>query len=60
MKKRNRHSTERNENYENTESDGITVELYKIFWNDIKTYYIQSLNYSFQTSKTIRTQGKNS
>ena len=27
-------------------SDGITVEFYKIFWNDIKLFLIQSLNYS--------------
>ena len=29
-------------------SDGITTEFYKIFWNDIKTYLINSLNYSLQ------------
>ena len=28
-------------------SDGITIEFYKIFWNDIKTHLINSLNYSF-------------
>ena len=28
-------------------SDGITVEFYKIFWGDIKTYIINSINYSF-------------
>ena len=28
-------------------SDGITAEFYKIFWQDIKTYLINSINYSF-------------
>ncbi len=27
-------------------SDGLTVEFYKIFWNDIKQYYIDSINFS--------------
>ena len=30
-------------------SDGITVEFYKSFWNDVKEFYINSINYSFQT-----------
>ena len=30
-------------------SDGITVEFYKLFWNDVKVFYINSINYSFQT-----------
>ena len=29
-------------------SDGITAEFYKIFWNDIKQYLVNSLNYSFE------------
>ena len=29
-------------------SDGITTEFYKNFWNDIKLYLINSLNYSLQ------------
>ena len=29
-------------------SDGITTEFYKIFWQDIKTYFISSINYSFE------------
>ena len=28
-------------------SDGITTEFYKIFWQDIKTYFIKSINHSF-------------
>ena len=30
-------------------SDGITTEFYKLFWNDIKLYLLNSLNYSLQT-----------
>jgi len=29
-------------------SDGLTIEFYKLFWNDIKQYLINSLNFSFQ------------
>ena len=29
-------------------SDGITTEFYKIFWQDIKKYLVNSLNYSFE------------
>ena len=29
-------------------SDGITVEFYKIFWNDLKSFLTASLNYSLQ------------
>ena len=28
-------------------SDGITTEFFKIFWNDLKSHYVKSLNYSF-------------
>ena len=30
-------------------SDGISVEFYKLFWNDVKEFYINSINYFFQT-----------
>ena len=30
-------------------SDGITVQFYKLFWNDVKEFYIHSIKYSFQT-----------
>ena len=30
-------------------SDGIKVEFYKLFWNVVKEFYINSINYSFQT-----------
>ena len=29
-------------------SDGISTEFYKIFWNDVKQYLTNSLNFSFQ------------
>ena len=40
-------------------SDGITIEFYKIFWNDIKTHLINSLNYSFNNENltTLQKQG---
>ena len=30
-------------------SDGITVEFYKLFWNDVKELYMYSIKCSFQT-----------
>ena len=27
--------------------DGIIVEFYKLFWNNIKEFYVNSINYSF-------------
>ena len=40
-------------------SDGITTEFYKIFWNDLKSYYVKSLNYSFDAGSltTLQKQG---
>jgi len=40
-------------------SDDITVEFYKYFWEIIKKYYINSINYSFLTGElnTLRKQG---
>ena len=40
-------------------SDGITTEFYKIFWNDLKSFYIKSLNYSFENGSltTLQKQG---
>ena len=40
-------------------SDGLTTELFKIFWNDIKQFYVKSLNYSFETGNltTLQKQG---
>ena len=30
-------------------SDGLTTEFLKIFWNTIKSFYINSINYSYAT-----------
>ena len=40
-------------------SDGITAEFYKIFCNDIKQFYINSINYSYQCDKltVLQNQG---
>ena len=40
-------------------SDGITTEFFKIFWNDLKYFYVNSLNYSFENGclTTLRKQG---
>ncbi|MCW4346095.1 MAG: reverse transcriptase domain-containing protein, partial [Candidatus Thiodiazotropha endolucinida] len=32
-------------------SDGLTVEFYKIFWNTIKNFYINSMNFSYGTGQ---------
>ena len=37
-------------------SDGINTEFYKLFWNDIKTYLIKSLNYSLQIGELTALQ----
>ena len=37
-------------------SDGIATEFYKIFWNDIKEYYIKSINFSFQNGELTELQ----
>ena len=29
-------------------SNEFTTEFYKIFWNDVKSYHVKSLNYSFE------------
>ena len=40
-------------------SDGITTEFFKIFWNDLKSFYVNSLNYSFENGSltTLQKQG---
>ena len=37
-------------------SDGITVEFYKIFWNNIKEFYVNSISYSFETGSLTELQ----
>ena len=37
-------------------SDCITIEFYKIFWNDIKAHLINSLYYSFNNENLIMLQ----
>ena len=40
-------------------SDGITVEFYKMFWDKLKIFFIQSINYSFENGSltTLQKQG---
>ena len=38
-------------------SDGLTVEFYKMFWNTIKQYYVNSINYSYQNGHLTELQG---
>ena len=37
-------------------SDGLTTEFYKLFWNDIKQFYINSINYSYQHGELTELQ----
>ena len=37
-------------------SDGLTTEFCKLFWNDIKQFYINSINYSYQNGKLTELQ----
>ena len=37
-------------------SDGISTEFYKIFWNNIKQYLINSLNFSFENNNLTELQ----
>ncbi len=37
-------------------SDGLTAEFYKLYWNDIKQYYIDSINYSFENGSLTELQ----
>ena len=43
-------------NQKRSGSDGITVEFYKIFWNNIKEFYVNSINYSFETGSLTELQ----
>ena len=37
-------------------SDGLTVEFYKMFWNTIKQYYVNSINYSYENGHLTELQ----
>ena len=37
-------------------SDGITTEFYKLFWNEIKAYFLKSINFSFQKQELTELQ----
>ena len=37
-------------------SDGLTTEFYTIFWNNIKQFYISSINFSYQNGKLTELQ----
>lgn len=37
-------------------SDGLTAEFYKLYWNDIKEHYINSINYSFENGTLTELQ----
>ena len=39
-------------------SDGITVEFYKLFLNNIKEFYVNSINHSFQIGSLTELQKK--
>lgn len=47
------------ENNKSPGSDGLSVEFYNIFWKSIKTFYLDSINYSYQTGHltTLQKQG---
>ena len=37
-------------------SDGLTTEFYKIFWNDIKYYFVNSINTSYDSGHLTQLQ----
>ena len=43
-------------NNKNPGSDCLTTEFYKIFWNEIKIYLLNSLNYSLQIEEMTELQ----
>ena len=47
---------QQNQNSKAPGSDGFSVEFYKLFWNDLKVYNMNSLNHSYQTVTLTRTQ----
>ena len=39
-------------------SDGLTTEFYKIFWEDIKQFYVKSINFSYQNVQLTELQNQ--
>ena len=37
-------------------SDGLTTEFFKIFWNDLKVFYLDSINYSLEIGQLTQLQ----
>ena len=37
-------------------SDGLTTEFYKIFWTDIKHYFVNSINFSYNSGQLTQLQ----
>ncbi len=37
-------------------SDGLTTEFYKMYWNEIKQYYVDSINFSFENGSLTELQ----
>ena len=41
-------------NQKNPGSDGITTEFYKLFWKEMKEYYLKSINFPFQNKELTK------
>ena len=39
-------------------SDRLTTEFYKIFWEDIKQFYVKSINFSYQNGQLTELQNQ--
>ena len=37
-------------------SDGLTTEFFKVFWNDLNVFYLDSINYSFEKGELTQLQ----
>ena len=38
-------------------TDGLPADFYRVFWNDISDYLVNSLNYAFGKGQLSETQG---
>ena len=45
-------------NQKSPRSDGLTTEFYKIFWEDIKQFYVKSIYFSYQNGQLTELQTK--